>query len=70
MKRTRETIFYSHPEATRGAREGLSGCHFHDGEDSDFAARNQRDRDNNKAAWAQQIEEKNQKKQIEREQDM
>ena len=43
MKRTRETIFYAHPEAERGARTDLSGAHYFDGEDHDCEARKRRD---------------------------
>ena len=65
MKRTRETIFYSHPDSKEeGCRKGISGCRFHDGEDNGYGARVAADRKACMAAWNQQMEEKKQAKQI------
>ena len=65
MKRTRETIFYAHPNAERGARTELSGAHTFDGEDDDAQARKRRDQAACRAALNQQMEEKKQAKAME-----
>ena len=61
MKRTRETIFYNHPEGVRGARTDLSGAHYFDGEDHDSEARKRRDQQIQRDALNAQMEEKKQK---------
>ena len=70
MKRTRETLNYSHPDAVRGARTGLSGAFYFDGEDPGHDERVKNDRAMQKAALEQQMEEKKQAQRVAREQDM
>ena len=67
MKRTRETIFYNHPEGVRGARTDLSGAVNFDGEDLDSEARKHRNAKIQRDALFAQMEEKKQKIAMEKE---
>ena len=66
MKRTRETINYSHPSE----RWNLSGVNTLDGEDRDEAARIRRQREQNKQDLLLQMEENKRAKELERAHEM
>ena len=65
MKRTRETIFYEHPKQ----RWDLSGCTVFDGEDQQEEKRRQANQKIQREWLQQQMEEKKNKKQMEKEMD-
>ena len=64
MKRTRETINYSHP----GERWNISGCLNFDGEDLGEEARKRKNQEIQKQWLKQQMQEKETAKAIEKEQ--
>ena len=66
MKRTREVIFYEHPEQ----RWNLSGCTKFDGEDLPYEERRKQDQANQKAWCMQQMEEKRLQKEADRQADL
>jgi hypothetical protein len=65
MKRTRETIFYQHP----ATRDNISGATFFDGEDMGEEVRRKQMAAQQKQWIQEQIEEKNERKRIEKERD-
>ena len=65
MKRTRETIFYQHPQE----RWDLSGCNTFDGEDRSEAERRANNQKIQREWLQQQMEEKKQKQAREKEMD-
>ena len=62
MKRTRETIFYEHPDQ----RKNISGCTFFDGEDQAEEARKRQQQQQQREWLQQQMEEKKNQKELER----
>ena len=62
MKRTRETIYYTHPDQ----RWNLSGCTGFDGEDNGKAQRVAQQRAEQKEALERQMEDKRKQKEMER----
>ena len=65
MKRTRETIHYSHPER----RDNISGATFFDGEDNAEEARRFAIQKAQREALMQQMEEKKQAQELQKRQD-
>ena len=65
MKRTREVIHYQHP----ADRQGISGCNFFDGEDLTEEERKRQLQKQQKEWLMQQMEEKKQMKEIQKQQD-
>lgn len=61
MKRTRETIFYQHPNE----RPNLSGCTYFDGEDHTEEERKRKQQQQQREWLVQQMEEKKQKQELE-----
>ena len=65
MKRTREAIYYSHPDE----RWNLSGCTYFDGEDNQKAQRVAQQNEEQRQALLRQIEDKKIAKELEQQQD-
>jgi len=62
MKRTRETINYSHPPN----REGISGLTFFDGEDESELDRKRRHQQEQRQHLLEQMEEKKRRQEVEK----
>ena len=66
MKRTRETINYSHPNDGKMTRHNLSGAIYFDGEDHGAEARKIAQQKQQREWLVQQMEEKKQAQELKR----